>query len=242
MRRKIMTRRIGLKTVFGFLIYALASAHGDSLRAQDYKAILADPERPANERALDAQRKPEEVLNFYGVKPGYRVADMMAARGYYTVILSRVVGEKGVVYAVNPKYRKDLEERLQNPVYANVKRVDSLTLPSDGSLDFVLIHLNYHDLSPDTRAALNKMAFAALKPGGIYGVVDHSAKDGSGSEFTQSLHRIDKALVVKEVTGAGFSLAKEGNMLRRPDDTRDFSVLKSRGKDDRFVLAFEKPR
>ncbi len=237
-----MKTKTALQTALKLLIYAFAGLAAGSLNAQDFKAILANPERPANERALDAERKPAEVLSFYGVKPGDKVADLMAARGYYTVILSQVVGANGVVYAVNPKYRKDLEDRLKNPAYANVKRLDSLTLPSDGSLDFVLIHLNYHDVPPGTRAAVNKTVFAALKPGGVYGIVDHSAKDGSGGEFTQTLHRIDKALVVKEVTGAGFSLAKEGDMLRRPDDTRDFSVLKVRGKDDRFVLAFEKPK
>ena len=72
-------------------------------------------------------------------------------------------------------------------------------------------------------------------------VVDHSAKDGSGNEANKTLHRIDKSQVIKEVTDAGFKLAKEGNMLRKPEDTRDFNVNKERNKDDRFVLAFEKP-
>jgi predicted methyltransferase len=88
---------------------------------------------------------------------------------------------------------------------------------------------------------MNKRILAALKRGGIYAVVDHSAKDGTGNEAAKTLHRIDKQLVIKEVTGSGFTLAKEGTMLRKPEDTRDFNVNKERDKDDRFVLAFQKP-
>jgi len=240
-------------TTLGLLALTLASALAIPARAQDYKAILANPERPEDERKLDAGRKPEEVLKFFGVKPGDKVADIMAAGGYYTAILSQVVGDKGVVYSANNAFIKGfvkdkLDVRLQNPMFANVKHIDGemdkLALPTDGSLDFVLIHLNYHDLvlKNDNRAAMNKAIFAALKPGGVYGIVDHYAKDGSGSEFTESLHRIDKAVEVKEVTDAGFVLAKEGDMLRHPEDPRTEGVFKHRGETDRFVLRFEKPK
>jgi predicted methyltransferase len=237
---------------------ALAHAGLVPVWAQDFTAILANPERPADERALDAGRRPEEVLKFFGVKPGDKVADILAGGGYYIVILSQVVGEKGVVYAVNNAFMKEpnkksftvgaLDARLRNPLFANVKHIDSevdrLALPTDGSLDFVLIHLNYHDLvlRNDDRAAMNKIILNALKPGGVYGVVDHYAKDGSGAEFTESLHRIDKAVVVKEVTAAGFVLTAEGDMLRHPEDPRTEHVLKHRGETDRFVLRFEKPK
>ena len=211
----------------------------------DYTSILTNTERPENERAMDAVRKPHEVLAFYGVKSGDKAADIWAARGYYTAILSQVVGLQGLVYTVNPNSRPEINDRWKKPAYANVRvadgPLDKLALPQDGSLDFVLIHLNYHDLAPDVRMAMNKRIVAALKRGGTYGVVDHSAKDGSGNEATKTLHRIDKALVVKEVTGSGFTLAREGNMLRKPEDTRDFNVNKVRDKDDRFVLAFQKP-
>ena len=213
--------------------------------AQDFSAILADPERPSEERALDAARKPDEVIKFYGVKAGNKVADIWAGRGYYTAILAQVVGPKGVVYSANPTSRPELAERWKKPAFANVKAIDGpldqVALPQDASLDFVIIHLNYHDLAPEARIAMNKRILGALKPGGIYGVVDHSAKDGTGNEAAKTLHRIDKALVVQEVTGAGFKLAKEGEMLHRPEDPRDFNVNKERNKDDRFVLAFQKP-
>jgi len=185
------------------------------------------------------------VLAFYGVKRGQKVADIWAARGYYTAILSQVVGTQGVVYSANPNPRPEFSDRWKKPGYENVKVVDGpfdkLALPEDGSLDFVLIHLNYHDLAPDVRIPMNKRIFGALKSGGIYGVVDHSAKDGTGNEAAKTLHRIDKALVIKEVSDSGFKLAKEGTMLRKPEDTRDFNVNKERNKDDRFVLAFQKP-
>jgi predicted methyltransferase len=227
--------------LLGLFLTACAPAAAPP-QPQDFKMILANPERPQNERALDASRKPEEVLSFYGVKPGMKVADLLAARGYYTAVLSQAVGEKGLVYSVNNRHRPELEERLKHPAYANVRRLDSLALPANADLDFALIHLNYHDLPAATRASLNKMVFAALKPGGVYGIVDHSAKDGSGEEAVKSLHRIDKALVVKEVTAAGFSPAGEADIFKNPKDDRTMSVLKDRGTSDRFVLRFQKPK
>jgi predicted methyltransferase len=237
-----------LKSAGGLLFSALLltlTACATTQTAPDFAAILANPERPNEERALDAARKPDEVLKFYGVKPGDKVADLWAGRGYYTAILSQVVGPQGVVFSANPSARPEVAERWKKPGLGNVKAIDGpldqLALPQDGSLDFVIIHLNYHDLSPEARSAMNKRILGALKRGGIYGVVDHSAKEGSGNEAAKTLHRIDKLLVIKEVTGAGFKLAKEGDMLRRPEDTRDFNIVKERNKDDRFVLAFQKP-
>ena len=216
-----------------------------AMSTPDYKAVVSDPDRPASERELDAARKPDEVLAFYSVKSGDKVADLWAGRGYYTAILSQVVGASGVVYTVNPNSRDEINERWKAPKFSNVRVADGpfdkLALPQDASLDFVIIHLNYHDVAPEVRGPMNKRILAALKSGGVYAVVDHSAKDGSGNEANKTLHRIDKSQVIKEVSGAGFKLAKEGNMLRKPEDTRDFNVNKERNKDDRFVLAFQKP-
>jgi predicted methyltransferase len=119
--------------------------------------------------------------------------------------------------------------------------MDKIDLPQDGSLDFALTHLNYHDLSREVRTGMNKRILAALKKGGVYGVVDHSAREGSGDTESKTLHRIDKRLVIKELTGAGFKLVAEGDMLSRPDDKRDFNVNKIRNQNDRFVLKFVKP-
>ena len=232
-----------LRSPVVFVAMALLAACSAS--APNYSAVLTNPDRPANERELDAARKPNEVLAFYGVKSGDKVADLWAGRGYYTAILSEIVGPTGVVYTQNPSARDEINQRWKGAKFANVRvtdgAFDKLTLPQDGSLDFVLIHLNYHDVAIETRPLMNKRVLAALKRGGIYGVVDHSAKDGSGNEAVKTLHRIDKLQVIKDVTAAGFKLAKEGTMLRKPEDTRDFNVNKERNKDDRFVLAFERP-
>ena len=234
----------GLAIPLLYLAMSLAGC-GATSGAPDYSAAVKDPERPQAERELDAARKPAEVLAFYDVKSGDKVADLWAGRGYYTAILSQVVGTSGVVYTVNPNSRDELNQRWKSPKFANIKVADGpfdkLALPQDASLDFVLIHLNYHDVAPEVRGPMNKRILASLKRGGVYAVVDHSAKDGSGNEANKTLHRIDKSQVIKEVSDAGFKLAKEGNMLRKPEDTRDFNVNKERNKDDRFVLAFEKP-
>ena len=211
----------------------------------NYSEILTLPTRPDAERALDAVRKPHEVMAFYGVKRGDKVADLLAARGYYTAILAQLVGAEGVVYSANPARRQELHDRLKQPGMANVRVIDGpfdkLALPQDGSLDFVLIHLDYHEVAAEVRPAMNLSVFASLKRGGSYGVVDHSAKEGASDSVTKTLHRMDKNLVIKEVTGVGFRLAREGTMLSRADDTKDFSVIKLRDRSDRFVLKFEKP-
>jgi predicted methyltransferase len=232
-----------IRWVFGIFILAFVAACAAT--APDYKTILTSADRPDADRKLDEVRKPHEVMAFYGVKKGDKVADLFAARGYYTAVLSHVVGPEGLVYSANQTARPELHERVKQPSMKNVRVIDGpfdkLALPQDGSLDFVLIHLDYHDIAPDVRVAMNRRVFGALKRGGTYGVVDHSAVEGSGDRDAKTLHRIDKQLVIKEVTSVGFRLNNEGKMLSRSDDTRDFSVTKIRDRSDRFVLKFEKP-
>jgi predicted methyltransferase len=232
--------------VRGLLLLILATfSVSCAASSADYGAILTNNQRPEAERQLDAVRKPQEVMAFYGVKKGDKVADLFAARGYYTAILSQLVGPEGVVYSANATARPELHERVKQPGMANVRVIDGpfdkVALPQDGSLDFVFIHLDYHELAPDSRAAMNRRVFASLKKGGSYGVVDHSAAAGRGDQDAKTFHRIEKALVVKDASAAGFRLAEEGNMLARSDDSRDFSVTKLRDRSDRFVLKFVKP-
>lgn len=241
-----MATRVGIW--IGWTWAALAAALLAACAATstpNYSEILTNTNRPDSERALDAVRKPQEVMAFYGVKKGDKVADILAARGYYTAILSQLVGADGVVYAANPAARAELHERAKQSSMANVRIIDGpfdkIALPQDGTLDFVLIHLDYHELPPNARVPLNRRIFNSLKKGGAYGVVDHSAKEGAGDTVAKTLHRMDKNLVIKEATGVGFRLDKEGTMLSRADDTRDFSVVKIRNRDDRFVLKFVKP-
>jgi predicted methyltransferase len=231
-----------------FLVYLVSTAllAGCAATATlNYSEILTLATRPDNERALDAVRKPHEVMAFYGVRRGDRVADLYTSRGYYAAILSHLVGSEGVVYAANAAPRAELHERVKHPSLKNVRVIDgpfeNVALPQDGSLDFVFIHLDYHELSAPARAAMNKRVFTALKKGGGYGVVDHSAAAGRGDQDAKTFHRIEKALVIEDAMAAGSQLAKEGTMLSRADDSKDFSVTKLRDRSDRFVLKFEKP-
>lgn len=229
-----------------WLAGASAIAGCSASSAPDYSAVLTNTAaRPEAERGLDSVRKPNEVMAFYGVKKGDKVADLFASRGYYTAILSQLVGPEGLVYSANAAPRKELHDRLKDPGMSNVRVIDGpfdkVALPQDGSLDLVFIHLDYHELAADTRAAMNKRVFASLKKGGSYGVVDHSAAAGRGDRDAKTFHRIEKSLVIKDAEAAGFKLDKEGTMLSRADDTKDFSVTKLRDRSDRFVLKFVKP-
>ncbi len=218
------------------------------------KNAVNSPDRPAADRSLDAGRKPEQILAFLGVKPGMKVADLWAAGGWSTELLSLVVGPNGKVYSQNgpipPRFKKIGEqwhERLKG--LKNVVEVDKpfdapdlLPVPPN-SLDLVLINENYHDmvgLKIDT-ARVNREVFTALKPGGVYGIVDHSAQAGSGARDTTTLHRIDENLVKEQIEKAGFKLAAESSALRHPEDNRTWLVFKKRGQTDRFLLKFVKP-
>jgi len=215
-------------------------------------------ERSDADRALDPGRHPTELLAFFGIAPGQRVAELGSGTGYTTELLARAVGPTGAVYGQNPKWllekfaEKPWSARLAKPVMKNVTRLDrefdDPFPPELKDLDAVVSILFYHDtvwLNAD-RDKMNRAAFAALKRGGIYGIVDHSAQPGSGTRDVKSFHRIDEAFVKAEVIRAGFELADEANFLRNPADPRDWNDAPNaaeakRGTSDRFVLRFVKP-
>ncbi len=220
----------------------------------DIAAILADSSRPAADRERDAGRMPDAVLAFFDIGPGDKVADLLCGGGYYTRILAPLVGNDGEVYAGNnPFFNRFGEEALTallaEPGFDNVTRidgpVDELALPSDASMDAVIIVLAYHDLwlTDEDRDELNRRVFAALKPGGVYGIVDHHAAEGAGTDVIQSLHRIEESVIVDEITASGFALAASGDFLRNAGDDRSLRIFDPsiRGNTDRFVLRFEKP-
>ena len=234
------------------LILAVSISSHAAPPVPDYIAqAVADPGRPDADRLRDADRKPAEVLTFFGIQPGDRILDVIAGSGYYTHILSRAVGASGTVYAHNTptvleKFVKGrLAERLKSASLANVQRLDvafeALEPPKD--LDAVLIVLFYHDLywQKIDRPKLNAKIFAALKPGGLYGIVDHHAPPGSGARDVESLHRVDAELVKKEILAAGFVLEAQSSLLRHAQDPRTDNVFKNRGKSDRFIYKFRKP-
>lgn len=223
-------------------------------------AIVAAPDRSEEDRALDAQRKPAELLAFIDVKPGMRVAELMAGFGYTAELLARAVGPTGQVFGQNNRFvlerfaEKGWSERLAKPAMKPVLRVDRELddpLPPEAKdLDAVVMVLFYHDtvwMKVD-RARLNRTIFAALKPGGSFVIVDHSGRPGTGVSEAQTLHRIEAALVRQELEAAGFRLAAEGEFLRHPEDAMDWNASPTaaaakglRGESDRFVFKFVKP-
>jgi len=236
---------------------APAGAPGAALTPAE---IVADPARPADERGLDAGRKPEALLAFLALRPGMRVADLGAGFGYTTFLLARAVGSRGVVFAQNNRFVVERflgeawSERLRTPEFANVVRVDREfddPLPPEArELDLVINVLFYHDTfwQGTDRAAMNRAIFAALRPGGAYVIVDHSARPGAGGSEAQTLHRVEEATVEAEVLQAGFVKARSAEFLRNPADARDWNASPRaaaeagrRGTADRFVLEFRKP-
>jgi predicted methyltransferase len=226
-------------------------------------ALLPAPTDSAEERsdadkALDPGRHPTETIAFFDIKPGQHVAELGSGTGYTTELLARAVGMSGTVYGQNPKWllekfaEKPWAARLTKPVMKNVTRLDrefdDPFPPEVKNLDAVVSILFYHDtvwLKAD-RDKMNRAVFAALKHGGIYGIIDHSAQPGSGVRDVKTFHRIDEAFLKAEVLRAGFKLADEANFLRNPSDPRDWNdaphaAADKRGTSDRFVLKFVKP-
>jgi len=198
------------------------------------------------------------VLTFFRVAPGQKIGELFAGLGYTSELMARVIGDGGKLYSQNSKdimdrfARKPWTERAAKPVMKNVvslERPIDDPFPADAkNLDAVITILNYHDAvwQKADRAKMNKAIFAALKPGGVYGVVDHSAAAGSGVRDVETLHRIDEEIVKQEVGAAGFKLDATSDVLRNPADTRDWNSSpkqagERRGTSDRFVLRFVKP-
>ena len=218
-------------------------------------AILADASRPQQDRDADSGRQPGEVVRFFGVERGDNVADLLTGGGYWTRILVPLVGPAGRVYAGNnPFFAEYFQEAfdalLAQPAFASVVRIDGpvdrIALPADGSLDAAIMVNAYHDLylTDEDRGALNRKVLAALKPGGVYGIVDHDAARGDGATKVMELHRIEKQTVIDEVSAAGFTLAREASFLSNPADDHSMAIFAPgiAGQTDRFVLRFEKPQ
>jgi predicted methyltransferase len=219
-------------------------------------AAVADSVRPAGDTKRDELRKPAEMLVFAGVKPGTKVMDLIPGGGYFTRLFAKAVGPTGWVYAFQATELDGFLKGKPAPIYAvaaDYKNVSVVKTPINNlsapeSLDVVWTSQNYHDLKDDffkpaDTALVNKAIFNALKPGGIYVVLDHSAPKDSGVSDTQTLHRIDEAVVKKEVLAAGFKFVGESKALRNPADARDKLVFDKsiRGHTDQFILKFRKP-
>ncbi|SMF24431.1 Predicted methyltransferase [Alteromonadaceae bacterium Bs31] len=216
-------------------------------------AAVNDNTRPENQLARDEARKPAEVLVFSEIKPGDRVMDIAAGGGYYTQIISRLVGEKGKVFAVNPslvaeKYPQaiaPLEAALEAGEMPNAvhQLVPSFSQDLPQNIDVAINVLFYHDFiwAEKDREAVNSALFDALKPGGIYLVIDHASAE-QGWQAAETLHRGNEQLTKQEILAAGFEFIAFSDVLRHPEDPLTENVFSEiRGKTDRFILKFKKP-
>ncbi|HWX30035.1 MAG TPA: hypothetical protein VNZ53_21685 [Steroidobacteraceae bacterium] len=204
--------------------------------------------------ALDPAWKAPEVVEFIGLKKGDNVAEVVAGR--LTASLAQAVGPSGKVYAVETAevvkahpdalvHMKALASQSPNVIVS----ADPVASPLPAGLDAVFIRQNYHDLydkfmGPADVPAFNKAVFAALKPGGVYVVLDHAALAGSGIGATETLHRIDPARVKSDVLAAGFKLDGESSVLanKADDHTKNVFDPSVRGHTDQFLFRFKKPK
>lgn len=216
---------------------------------------LADPARAA-QRGADARRHPAELVALADLRPGQRILDLIPGDGYWTRIFSRMVGPRGRVYAVWPQayardatgnvaQLKDLAKQYGN-VTVQVQPGPLLTAPEP--LDVVWTSDNYHDYNDKFMGRPGSLAFARsayriLKPGGLFIVVDHSAAPGHGLADTETMHRIERAQVIREASAAGFRLVGESKVLLNGSDPLNIPVFdpKVRFRTSQFALKFRKP-
>ena len=241
------------------VLMAGAAAPGAPAAAADapYAAVVADPAR-RDDRDDDARRKPAEILALAKVKPGDKVVDLIPGGGYFSRLFSRAVGPKGHVYALWPnEYAAEAHPAPEHqtaayrkPPWTNITVVlqPAKAFATPEPVDLVFTSQNYHDypdkfMGPTDPAVLNRAVFKALKPGGLYVIIDHSAPKGSGLKDTETLHRIDVETVKAQVKAAGFVLDGESQALRNPKDPLTIKVFdeKIRGHTDQFALRFRKP-
>ena len=216
---------------------------------------VSDPARPADHREADPLRKPAETLAFSGVRPGMTVGEFYPGGGYFTRMLSDVVGPKGHVYGIENNLWKGaveansalLAEGRWKNVSMDVQPFGTVKFPRP--LDLAWVTQNYHDLKiakygkADT-LDFDRAVYKALKPGGIFFILDHQGAPTLSEADIEKMHRINRDVVVKEVTSVGFALAAEGKFLRRPADDHTKSIFDPaiRGHTDQYALKFVKPR
>jgi predicted methyltransferase len=233
-----------------------ACAAAQPAKQPDVAAIVADPARPEADRAMDPSRHPAELLALLKLQPGETVADVWPG-DYWDRLFAAAVGPTGKVYAAHLADADEAEHHTTPPagsmplpehpnVTVAVTRANTFSLPTKA--DVIWMRQNYHDLydkfmGPADVPAFNKAVYQALKPGGRFVIIDHSAVDGSGLAATEKLHRIDAAVVKKDLVAAGFKFVGESDALRNPADDRTKLVFDPsvRGKTDQFVYVFQRP-
>lgn len=249
---------MGMNRHFVWLALALgttAQAHAPADTAA-IAAAIADPSRPATERALDEARHPDVVLALAQVRRGEVVADWGAGTAYWADLLADAVGPRGLVYAVGIAANQDPADwRPAMARHANLRtlfaRGEALTL-APNSLDAIIANLEYHDLywvsakyqyPPRDVPAVLRNWFAALRPGGRVVVIDHVGPPGDPRDTADKLHRIDPERVRADFVAAGFVLDGTSDAFRHADDPHTQSVFDPaiKGKTDRIAWRFVRP-
>jgi predicted methyltransferase len=243
---------------FVFLVPATLVACAASQKSQQAapQQVVSAPDRSSRDLEMDSHRKPVQMLAFFGPSPGMRVGEVGAGGGYSTELFARSVGPSGAVFAQDtpnwdgPGLQKAWERRLSGPAMKNtvhfVRQWDEPFPPEVKDLDAVYSVAVYHDAvaeKSDT-GKMNEAIFKALKSGGVYAIVDNSAKQGSGRADCEKLHRIDEQVVRAEVAKAGFRAVGEDSFLRNDKDPRDWNADSGVNKvhdQDRFAIKFVKP-
>jgi predicted methyltransferase len=245
-----------------FAMLAVLVASPLAAAEQDvYTAATLREGRSAQDTRRDAIDHPAEVLRLAKITPGMQVADVLGGDGYYSELVSTIVGSQGHVLLLNNAafdgwsdngwVKRLADGRLPNVEHRTID-VNKMGL-GDGTLDAVLLIKVYHDLywvaddgswpKVDPSRVLDQIV-RALRPGGVVLLVDHSAKPGTGSSVAGTLHRIDESFTRMDFEKHGLSLVGTSDVLRRPEDARDQISYKGPmlGKTDRFVLVFRKPK
>lgn len=247
-----MKSRLLAAALSALLVAAASPGLAQTAQPAAYQSAVADTLRPADEVARDPLRHPAEMLAFAQVQPGQKIADIRPGAGYFTRLFARVVGEGGHIYAFVPNRTAERENPRADALvaaYPNVSRVngDLDAMAFDAPLDLVFMSQEYHDFHiPRFGVDVTKMnadIFKALKPGGLFVVIDHQAASGAGNTVVETLHRIEGAQLRKEVEAAGFVFDGESSAVANPADDHTLNVFDEaiRGKTDQFVYRFRKP-
>lgn len=246
--------------MFSLFLMAPCTDGGSASVSEAVANAVSNPDRPAQDIARDADRKPSQVLSFFDIKPGMTVLDMFSGSGYYAEILNSLVGQEGKVIAhSNKAYMSFIGDAFEKR-HANgrlgqtetiVNEVNDLEF-EDNSLDAALFVLTWHDFlfadpengwpAIDETRLVNKLC-RAIKPGGVVGLVDHVGKSSDEPEqLARKLHRVDPQAVRDVFAGSCFKLNAEAGFLSNPDDDHSLSVFDQeiRGHTDRFVFRFVK--
>ncbi|MBT2187610.1 class I SAM-dependent methyltransferase [Sphingobium nicotianae] len=242
--------RTTLRYAFAVTLMATSGAVIAASAVVNLKTVLADPGRPDADKVRDADRKPAELIAFAGVKAGSTVAELGPGGGYFTRILTGAVGAKGHVYAMVGRPSPVLSDYAATHANLSVVSIQPGEINVPAPVDVVWTTLNYHDFKnnkvgdSDVAALTNAAAFKALKPGGVYFIVDHQAAPGAGTSVTSTLHRIEDKAVISEVEAVGFKLETRSALLAHAADDHTLAVRETgiRGKTDQFILKFRKPK